>query len=173
MIIDAWKPQWGGGQVHTFDLSRTLVSKGHTVDLFTMNLDGKPTLSENSGFRVIRVGKSKSKFNIFNRLKWTINVCKAIGKMHKLDKYNLIHAHANLAGLPGKIMSKYLGIPIVYTVHGSGTKSIFRMYGFNLFALSLGIFERFLQTGIIYDTEISVDSNFSRHPTTILNRKIS
>jgi len=160
MMIDAWKPQWGGGQIHTFDLSRTLEEQGHTVDLFTMNLDGKPTISKDTGFRVIRVGKPKVKFNVINRLKWCIQVCSAIYRMNKFEKYDLIHAHANLSGLPGKIMSKYLGIPIVYTVHGSGIKSIFQMYGLNPFSLALGLFERFLQTAIIYDTEISVDSNF-------------
>ncbi len=170
MMIDAWKPQWGGGQIHTSDLSRTLVERGHDVDLFTMNLDGRPTISNLGGFNVIRVGKSKSKFNIINRLKWCINVCRAIKKLNKTKQYDLIHAHANLAGLPGKIMSKYLGIPIVYTVHGSGIKSIFQMYGFNPFALGLGIFERFLQTGIIYDTEISVDGTFFKMKN--LNKKI-
>ncbi len=170
MMIDAWKPQWGGGQIHTFDLSRTLVEKGHDVDLFTMNLDGKPTISNTSGFRVIRVGKSKSNFGLLNRLKWCFDVCRAINQMNKTGKYDLIHAHANLSGLPGKIMSKYLGIPLVYTVHGSGIKTIFDMYGLNPFSLALGLFERFLQTGIIYDTEISVDSNFFKMKN--LNKRV-
>jgi glycogen synthase len=36
----------------------------------------------------------------------------------KKEKYDIIHAHAYVSGLPAKIVGKLLKIPVVYTVHG-------------------------------------------------------
>ncbi|MFC1727904.1 glycosyltransferase family 4 protein [Nanoarchaeota archaeon] len=157
MLIEAWKPIWGGGQVHVWELCKRLV-KNHNckIDLYVMNLDGKKQESFFNGrLNISRIGK-KTHFGFLPRLKW----CREVIKTIKNKKYDLIHAHANLPGFPGKKMSKELGIPIIYTVHGFGAKAMKSMYGRGFKSTILAYLEKFLQTKMKYSKEISVDSRF-------------
>lgn len=176
MVIEAWKPIWAGGQIHVWELCKNLVmSHNCKVDLFVMNLDyseneeNKKRLSGphklpkkesyyNNNLRIFRIG-SKCQPYFYNRLNWCEQVIKSIKKRHKHKNYHLIHAHANLPGLPGKILSKMLKIPVVFTVHGSGLNVIKEMYGSGLKSSILYVTEKFLQTKIRYDAEITVDSS--------------
>gem|GEM_PF-6221684 len=50
---------------------------------------------------------------------WLIKVTFVLYKKAKKEKYDIIHAHALLPGLPAKIVGKLCKIPVVYTVHGT------------------------------------------------------
>ncbi len=127
MIIEAWKPIWGGGQAHVFELAKKLVaSHDCQVDIFVMNLKDengntqqKITTLENGNLKIVRIGKIRNFYSFKDRIFWTYEVIKEIKSNHKKHPYNTIHAHANLPGIPGKILSKSLKIPVVYTVHGT------------------------------------------------------
>jgi glycosyltransferase involved in cell wall biosynthesis len=161
MLIEAWKPIWGGGQAHVWELANKLVLNHNcNVDIFVMNLDNKKKESYHKGkLNIYKIGK-KSNFNSFkDRLKWCSLVKKEIIKRYKQKKYDIIHAHANLPGLPAKKVSKKLKIPIVYTIHGSGEKAIKDMYGDKIKSKILAKFENYLHTKIKYSQEITVDSS--------------
>ncbi len=171
MLIEAWKPVWAGGQVHVWELCNGLVKDyGCEVDLFVMNLPPKEKEQGfqnkesylNGKFNVFRVGEKNSPF-LIPRMKWGRKVIRFILDKNKEKRYDLIHAHANFPGFPAKIISRKLKIPIVYTVHGCGLQSIKDMYGKGIKSSILSWSERFLQTKIKYDTEITVDSSFLKY----------
>ena len=179
MIIEAWHPIWGGGQSHVFELSKKLISNhGCKIDVFVMNLqDENGNIQKNieefedGNLRIIRTGKARN-FNSFtDRLSWIFEVVSEVKSNHKKEKYSLIHAHANLPGIPGKILRDQLKIPVIYTIHGNGANSMVDMYGKNLKSLILSIIENFLHTKIKYDAEISVDRLTSEKPNK--NKRIS
>jgi len=161
MLIEAWKPVWGGGQVHVWEIANKLVLNHKCkVDIFVMNLGNKKKESHHKKkLNIYKIGR-KSNFNSFkDRLRWCIQVKKEIINKNKEKKYDIIHAHANLPGWPAKKLSKKLKIPVIYTIHGSGTNSIKDMYGNTLRSIILSKIENYLHTGIKYTKEITVDSS--------------
>ena len=164
VVIDVWEPLWGGVQVHILGLSRRLVRDyGCQVDIHTIDFSSEakvaypPVESYDSGrLRIIRAGKPR-KFSYLSRLAWTLDVVRSVQDYHRAAPYHLIHAHGYLPGLPGKVLSKLLGIPVVFTVHGS-----------NLLDLNqkspLSLVEYILLTKIKYDLVISVSQSFLKHP---------
>ena len=166
MLIEAWKPIWAGGQVHVWELCKGLVRHNHEIDLYVMNLDGiKEETFFNGKLKIIRIG-NKTRFNFPSRIKWCYDVINEASK----KKYDVVHAHANLPGIPGKIIAKKLGIPIIYTVHGSGIEAMKEMYG-SLNGSLLYLIETFVQRKIKYNKEISVDSRFLKYKN--VNKGIS
>ncbi|NJE49567.1 glycosyltransferase family 4 protein [Thermococcus sp. 9N3] len=169
MIIEAWEPIWGGGQVHVYEICKRLVTHGVKIDLYVMALrdtSGR-VYNENEELfdgklRIIRVGFPKS-FTFMNRIIWAFEVMWAILSNHRKTPYSLIHAHANLPGLPAKILSRLLNVPVVYTVHGSGIEALEKMYGKGFKSRILYLFEVFLQRKIEYDIEITVDRKFLKY----------
>lgn len=163
MIIEAWKPLWGGGQAHVFELAQKLAQNHDCeIDIFTMNLPddkGESQLSEEmlaKRVRLIRTGKART-FTFSERIFWIPEIVFEVHKRHSKKRYDLVHAHANLPGIPGKILGLRLRIPVIYTAHGDGTSAIFDMYGKNTKSRILLYVENFLHTKIRYNREISVD----------------
>lgn len=160
MLIDAWFPLHGGGQVHAQKLAEKLAPYGVKIDLFTRNLKGENgkclARCEKGTPNVFRLGCCSKFYNLWGRVSWLWQVYFAVKKAHKKAPYNLIHAHAFLAGLPGRFLSWRLKIPIVYTVHG--TSLFYNSRGF------IPWVERFLISKIRYDQEISVAHNFLKIP---------
>jgi len=169
MIIEAWNPIWGGGQVHAYEICKRLVERGVEIDLYVMALKDKDgnVYDQNEELfegklRIIRVGFPKS-FTFLNRILWIFEVMWAVLSNHKDIPYSIIHAHANLPGLPAKILSTLFRVPVVYTVHGSGIEALERMYGKGIKSRILYLFEVFLQRKLRYDVEITVDRRFLRY----------
>ena len=175
MLIEAWKPVWAGGQIHVWELCKRLTENhGCEVDLFVMNLkestkkdklEDYPSTEEHffGKLRIFRVGKPCSS-DFLSRIKWGREVIKLISQKHQEEHYSLIHAMANFPGWPGKKLSSRLKIPIVYTVHGSGLQAIKDMYGKGIKSTLVYLTEKYLQTKIKYDYEITVDSSFLQYP---------
>jgi glycosyltransferase involved in cell wall biosynthesis len=163
MLIDGWDPIIGGGQNHVRNLCQYLV-KGFNceIDLFVRSLsDGKSVWNKNESYynnkwRIIRVGPTTTFFNPFGRALSLFFTVLRVLKEHKRKPYDLIHAHAYLSGLSGKVLSFILRIPIIYTVHGSNLLDQ-KKRGFAAFL------EKVLLTKFIYDAEISVAHCFLRY----------
>lgn len=107
--------------------------------------------------RILRCGRPKPFFYLPERLFSIWSIVFRIVREHKTEKYSLIHAHAFLGLLAGRMASMFLQIPIVATVHGAnlldkGKKTLFYFV------------EKWLLTGIHYDTEITVGSSFLKYP---------
>lgn len=170
MLMDAWFPIVGGGQVHVQKLAEQLVKNhGCRIDLYVRSLKdehGEKWTKDESffggRFRVIRVGPC-TKFHEFKgRFGWIGRVQGAVKRAHAKEPYDVIHAHAFLAGFPAKALRRKLGIPLVYTVHG--TSLFTRGWGLQ------SMIERLLLCKLKYDCEISVAHNFLGLPN--VNRNI-
>ena len=141
ILIDAWEPFVGGAQVHLKALQKYLPLHHIKTSLF-----------------------HSPHPHIFIRSLWLFWVIPQIILAHFYQPFDLIHAHAFAAGLPAKIISLILGIPVVYTVHGSHLMD----------TKTKGIkakLERWLLTGIKYTQQISVTQSFLKYPN--VNKNIS
>ena len=154
VLIDTWFPFQGGGQVHVRETSKRLKEK------YQWEI-------------VIFHGSSA---NILRRIIWNILVVPQVIMAYIQKPFDLIHAQAYSAGLPAKILSFVLGLPVVYTIHGCNSLDIFyssklrKIAGRGLVFRLKYFFERWLLTGIKYDAQISVARNFLKYPN--LNKKI-
>ncbi len=173
MLIDVWRPIWGGGQTHVWELSKELIKNySCEIDIFTRALvdkDGKVFNKTESYFNkkltIYRLSPASDFFNISIRFYWLIAVVIKVLSVYPNKKYNLLHAHAFSAGIPGKILSFILKIPLVFTVHGS--------HNLDLNNKNIVYFiENFLLTKIPYSQEITVSSKFLKYKNVNKNVKV-
>ena len=137
MLIDAWDPFIGGAQVHVKALLKYFP---HHIKVYLFHAPHP---------------------HIFIRALWCLWVIPHV-LLTIRRKPDLIHAHAFVAGIPGKILSILLGIPIVYTVHGSHLMD----------AHASGVkawLEKLLLTQIPYTHQISVTKSFLQYPNVTKN----
>ncbi len=163
VLIDAWEPLWGGGPKNAWEISRRLVKrKKWNIDIFTRSIQeggrifGGIQIHSKRRLRIIRVGPTTSFFNIFGRIIWLGTVIVAVWCNHNKKPYDVIHAHAYSAGIPGKILSLLLHVPIIFTVHGSNNLDLHKK-------TPTAVLEHFILTKISYDRQISVSQSFLKH----------
>lgn len=163
VLIDVWEPIWGGGPQHVWKMSQILATKYKCeIDVYTRSLRDGYQFSSNQSFlknklKIIRIGPLTSFSNFYGRILWLITVSLFIYKAHKKNPYTLIHAHAYASAIPAKILSVYLKIPVIFTVHGCNN--------LDLYPKSLiGRLENYLLTRIHFDKEISVSYHFLIYP---------
>lgn len=163
MVSEAWKPVWGGGQVHTWELCRRLIKDhGCEIDLYVRALKDKngetfPRSESHFGgkLRVVRMGNPSRFGAMLPRLWWTFVTSRVIKK----KDYDVIHAHAFLAGIPARRLAHRLKKPLVYTVHGS---TLLSPFSWNPLTWPTRFMERLLVTKIPYDVEISVSHSLTK-----------
>lgn len=135
MLIDAWFPFVGGGQIHVRELSKHLSAQ--------FNCQIKIFHPRNS--------------SLLYRLLWTFISVPQIVWFALTHQVDLIHSHAYLPGLTGKISSLILHTPLIHTVHGSNY--------LDQKSPSLMLYlEKFLLTQIKYSGQITVSRNFLQYP---------
>lgn len=173
MIIDAWDPIVGWGQVHVRNLCEKLVTNhGCHIDLFVRSLRSEDSniynqdeVLLNGKFRILRCGRPRSFFSLLERTISIFSICLRIYQEHRKKPYNLVHAHAFLGLLAGKIISSILKIRIIATVHGANFLDR-GSYSFSYFI------EKLLLTSIKYDLEISVWQSFLNYKNINTNRVV-
>lgn len=146
MLVDAWFPHIGGGQVHVWELSKKLAEKGCQISIFSRDL-GKWD-KKYSGVEVIRVGNHKKFAHFWGRLEFLF-----LALIYSLKaNYDILHTHAFSPGLVAPFIKFFRNKPVVYTVHGKGYK---------ISGLGFGesILEDIVTYKIPYDLEISVAKN--------------
>jgi len=155
VLIDAWFPFQGGGQVHV----RETVKR----------------LKENHGCQVIIFHGFSP--NILARTFWSIYVIPQLIIFHLKKPFDLIHAHGQSAGLSAKIISLLSCILVVQTIHGSHLIDIMNMPRLRKMDQFQGILfkvkallEKWLLTQVRYTAQITVAKNFLKYPN--LNHKI-
>lgn len=142
MLVDAWFPKksggqgvFGGGQVHVWELKKRLTAKYHLdVAIF---FPAHP--------------------NIFIRSLWTVYVIPKVLLWAKTHPPSLIHSHGFNSGIPAKICSLVLKVPVIHTVHGSA------LMDQNLRQPKAWL-EKLILTKIRYDGQISVAKRFLTYP---------
>lgn len=140
MLIDTWDPFIGGGQVHVKALLK------HFPHHIKVHLFHAPHP------------------NIIIRVFWCFWVIPHVLLATRHEHFDLIHAHAFAAGMPAKVLSLLLGIPVVYTVHGSHLMD-------QQVTSPKAWLEKFLLTKIPYTHQISVTTAFLQYPN--VNKNIS
>lgn len=148
IIIDTWFPQIGGGQINAFEISKRLAQKGTKIDIITRNT-GPDNLKLPKNLNVIRIGPSAKPFSPISKINFLF---KAYLFVLKKD-YDIIHAHAFLPGITARLLGVTLGIPIVFTVHGTSI-------GTGLNSKLKEWLERFILTQVYYNTQITVSRDF-------------
>lgn len=146
MLVDAWFPHVGGGQIHVWELAKRLANKGCLVTIFTRDLG--VWNQTYPGIKVIRIGHFKKFANIFGRLEYLIL---ALGYSLFAD-FDLWHAHAFSPGLLTPLIKIFRNQPTVFTAHGSGLQ----IAGLNI---NGGFLEDLVFYKMPYDAEITVAKN--------------
>ncbi len=165
MVIDGWFPLVGGGQVHVWELSRRLVlNHGCEIDIVSRALpdeqDHAPAANEShldGRLRVWRLGPARRFEVVGARLSFLARAAIWLARR----RFDLIHAHTFLPGIPAKIARALRGAPVVYTVHGT---SLFTPEPAGLRPRLERALERWLVTRARYDHLITVAENFRQLP---------
>lgn len=144
MVVDAWFPHVGGGQIHVWELSKALVDLGYLVTIYTRDL-GETNLYY-KGITIKRVGHFKKFTNIFGRLEFLL-----VALIYSLfADYQILHLHAFSPGLLAPVVKFFRpNKKIVFTVHGKG----FKIAGLQV---SGDFLENLVFYKIAYDLEITV-----------------
>ena len=143
MLIDAWFPFYGGGQVHVANLSLALTKYHHCQ---------------------VKIFYPSSSHLVF-RLLWSLYVIPQVVVYSLTHPIDIIHSHGYIPGLSSKILSLILNKPCVHTVHGS---SLLDQQATGLKALM----EKYLLTKIRYSAQITVSGNFLTHSNVNTNLHI-
>ncbi len=159
VVIDAWLPAIGGGQINAWEISKRLSKKGVKIDILTRN-NGSYKTRKIKNLNVYRFGhKSKPDDNL-SRI---IFLVKAFFFIAKRD-YDIVHLQAFLPGLLALPIRYLLKKQTVFTVHGT------RMFEKNP-PMSLGfLIEKIILTRIKYNILISVTEAFLKFEN--VNKKI-
>jgi len=137
VLIDAWLPFFGGGQKNIIDLK----------DFITKNNKKKYKIRIFHGFSA----------NIFFRVFWTFLVTPQLLFYNFFkEKIDIIDARPFLAGIPAKIVSLLLGIPVIYTVNGCASLDL-NKYGLKAYI------EKLLLTKIKYTRQVSDSRHFLKY----------
>lgn len=156
LLVDAWFPLFGGGQVHVAELARCLCENHNfEVDILTRNIKGhgsafEKNLTNVDGLHVIRFGAPSAFSNPIMRI-WYMFTCFVYLLTHG-KKYSYLHSHSASSCIPMKLASWINGVPTIVTVHGS-----------SLFNKSWSVkkfLEKILYLDTRYSKEISVSENF-------------
>lgn len=164
MLIDGWKPILWWWQVHVEELCKWLVENHNCmIDLFVRKLKSKTwkkyiedESSMEGKWRIFRYGPTTTFFNFWGRLLSLITITVLLFLKSRKERYDVIHAHAYVSGLPARIVWSLLHIPVVYTVHGTMSLDNWKK-NVNYYI------ENFLVNKIVYDLEISVSNNILRY----------
>lgn len=147
MVVDAWFPFVGGGQVHVWELSKKLVLLGFDVTILTRDL-GR-WVQDTNGIKVVRVGMIKNFGNPIGRLEFLFYSVVYLF----LHRFDVIHLHAFSPGLLAFFIPMFKSAEkILFTVHGKGVK----VAGFGV---SAKLLEELVVYKFPYDTEITVASS--------------
>lgn len=162
VIIDSWWPIVGGGPIHVLELCKELANKYDCkIDIFTRAISdngekfqGKSQINKN--INLYRIGKPRDFFNLRGRLAFLYEI---FFKIKKRD-YDLVHAHAFTSGIPGYFLKIFKGIPIIFTVHGTGIKSWNDMEKNVIKSIVLNYIERLILLKFKYSYVITVNREF-------------
>ena len=164
MIYDAWDVIWGG-RVHVENLCEQLITHHDcSIDVFVRAIKSDNWVGKYNNEKffwwklcIIRCGRPKNFFNIFERFFSLFFMLFAFLKYNKKEKYDIIHAHTYFPLLVGKVWSILTKIPVVATIHGSQIMDIWKKN------LAYYVQKRLL-TKIKYNLEICVGKNFLEYP---------
>lgn len=154
VLIDAWFPHMGGGQIHAWELAKSLSDKHNVeIDIITRAHPNYNPLSHKN-IKIIRLGPDLPFENLFGRIIYLI-----LAFFYLLPRnYDLIHAHAFSPGLTAKLNSLIKKTPVIMTIHGTSVEA----YKSEKLSLKEKIFlklEKIILFDIKYNAQITVSSD--------------
>lgn len=158
LIIDAWFPFVGGGQINALEISKLVAKNGHNIDIITRNC-GKDNQKLPKNLKVYKLGRESKPNNSVSQI---IFLIRSFIFLYKKD-YDLIHVHAFLPGIMARLLMVTCGIPAILTIHGTSINTKLN----NFFKRWL---EKFILTEIQYSAQITVSRDFLTLKN--INRKV-
>lgn len=123
MLNYEFPPVGGGGAPVSFELSKELVKRGHTVDVVTMHIRGTKRFEIIEGVRIFRVPTLRQKREVCYPHEMATYVVSALIfslRLMQRKKYNLIHAHFIFpTGIVAAFLKWKYNLPLVMTSQGS------------------------------------------------------
>lgn len=154
VLIDAWFPHVGGGQVHAWELAKCLASKHNVqIDIITRAHPGyKPDSCKN--INIVRLKPTLPFENLIGRVFYLLAAFFYILPR----RYDLIHVHAFSPGLIAKPLSLIKNTPVIMTVHGTSVEG-FKDEQLNFIEKVFLTLEKYILFNIKYTAQISVSSD--------------
>ncbi|NOX72048.1 MAG: glycosyltransferase family 4 protein [Candidatus Micrarchaeota archaeon] len=108
----------GGIGSHVHDLSKALVRMGHDVHILTYGNTNKENYDMG-----ITIHRLKAVENATDTITWSVALSHKMEKeairLHKLHKFDVVHAHDWMMVPAGSGIKKLLNIPFVFTIHST------------------------------------------------------
>lgn len=160
MMIDSWFPIMGGGPIHVLELSKKLVLNHNCkIDIFTRALKHETKKFDkneellNGRLRIFRLNPCLNFWNPIGRLSYLFT------PLLKIKKYDVIHAHAYEAGIPAYFLHRTRGIPVIFTVQGTGL-GCWEDLGTGIKKVFMRKLEEFILLKLKYNHVITVSKDF-------------
>lgn len=148
VIVDTWFPFIGGGQINAWETSKRLAKKGIAVDIITRN-NGRDNHHKIKNLNVYKLGAISGPNNVITKIVFIARSYLFIANRN----YCLVHAHAFLPGITGKLLFIFKRVPVIFSVHGTSI-------GTNLNSPIIEYIERIILTKIKYSAQITVSKDF-------------
>ena len=116
-------PLGGGGSKVAYGLAKTLVQKGHSIDLITMGFRGLPKFEHVDGIRVHRISCIRTRQSMCytpEMVPYLLAAIPVVTRLMKQHHYDLNHTHFIFPdGILALITHTLTGLPYIITAHGS------------------------------------------------------
>jgi len=144
-VVPTYLPAWryGGPIVAVHGLCKALVARGHSVDVFTTNVDGAETLAVPTATPVDVDGVRVHYFpSPFPRLYWSPAMRRALAA--QVRNYDVVHIHAVFLwpGIAAARAARREGVPYVISPRGMLVPELIRQKSRMVKTLWLQLFER-------------------------------
>src|SRR3989344_2327078 len=152
LLIDTWFPFIGGGQINAWEISKRIANEKIKINIITRNC-GEDNLEKVPYLEIYKLGSETRPDSIISKFYFLFNLFFFVLKRD----YDLIHVHPFLPAPVAKLLSVLKNVPIILTVHGT------RLFEPKKKTPSR-LLEKYILTGIRYDTQISVTRAFLKIP---------
>lgn len=119
VLTDAWRPVWGGGQEHIWQIYSRLAKKGFTIDLIVPQLLPNSKIENIPNLNIVKIGPAFVFPNIFGRLGFMMATILYV----LTNNYDLYHSHSPSTSIC-LVPLKLVGKKIACTIHGKGQKGL-------------------------------------------------
>ena len=113
---------YGGGEVVLWNLTRSLVARGHEVYVITQNVRGEEAIEVRSGVSIVRVGRPVDysgalTTGLFESVTYLVFACLAGIRVGSRRRIDIVHSNTYVPALAGQICALILRTKHVMTVH--------------------------------------------------------
>ncbi|WP_261807584.1 glycosyltransferase [Paenibacillus sp. N3.4] len=108
------RAEWGGAQVHVFDLIKHALEKRYECILVSGEEGELTERVREIGVKVVILDTLIRDIHVIKDLKAVTRFMQIINK----EKPNLVHLHSSKMGIIGRVACKISKVPVIFTAHG-------------------------------------------------------